>query len=82
MWARLPWAGLHLMHRLALYTTSAYRTQFLSLIKNKQTNKVTPKKKKPSHKWVSLTAFSQSLMMKYLISTYIEYLSVKIRLTK
>ena len=46
MWARLPWAGLHLMHRLALYTTSAYRTQFLSLIKNKQTNKVTPKKKK------------------------------------
>lgn len=36
MWARLPWAGLHLMHRLPLYTTSASRTQFLSLIKKKK----------------------------------------------
>ena len=43
MWARLPWVGLHLMHRLASYTTSASRTQFLSLTKKKK--KVTPKTK-------------------------------------
>ena len=79
MWARLPWVGLHLMHRLASYTTSASRTQFLSLTKKKKKLHL---KKKTSHKWDNLTAFSQSLTRKYLISTYIKYLSVKIRFTK